>query len=104
VICAVGTDIVQIERIERAMRHPRFVERILTEAERQGAGGAEWVAGRWAAKEAAFKCLGQLRSWQDVEVLCGQDGRPVLRAPGGRWHVSISHDGGYALAFVVLER
>lgn len=103
-IVAVGTDLVRVERIERAMRRRRFLERILTDAERREAGDAEWVAGRWAAKEAAFKCLGGLRSWHEVEVMAGPDGRPRLDAPGGRWHVSISHDGGFALAFVVLER
>lgn len=102
-IAGVGTDLVEVARIAAALRRPGFAERILTAAERAQARGPEWVAGRWAAKEAAFKCLPSLRSWQEVEVLSGPDGAPSLRAAGGTWHVSITHTSGFALAFAVLE-
>ncbi|KAJ1551082.1 hypothetical protein HK405_015206, partial [Cladochytrium tenue] len=75
----------------------------------------EFLAGRWAAKEAAFKAMqphAQLR-WGDVSVLSDGAGRPALhlapevtaRLPFAdvSAHVSISHDGGYAVAMVVFE-
>ncbi|MCC6403392.1 MAG: holo-ACP synthase [Fimbriimonadaceae bacterium] len=102
-ILGIGTDLVQVSRIESAMENPRFLRRLLTPQERIGDKGAEWVAGRWAAKEAAFKCLPNLASWQDVSVLSGPDGSPYIEGPPGRWWVSITHEGGFALAFVVLE-
>lgn len=102
-IAGIGADLVEVARIESAMRHPRFLDRVLTAREREQARGAEWVAGRWAAKEAAFKCLPSLRSWQDLSILAGPDGAPQLVGPPGTWWVTITHEGGFALAFAVLE-
>ncbi len=108
-ILRVGIDIVEVDRIRRAMRHERFLERILTPAERAVARGPLWVAGRWAAKEAVAKCLDARPQWQDVEVLPGERGEP-LATVSGRWlpqgtrvHVSISHERGSAVAMAVLE-
>ena len=102
-IAGIGTDLVEVARIEAALENPRFLERLLTPAERALGETAEWVAGRWAAKEAAFKCMPSLRSWQDVRVLAREDGAPYIEGPPGTWWVSITHEGGFALAFVVLE-
>ncbi|MGE0001307.1 MAG: holo-ACP synthase [Fimbriimonadaceae bacterium] len=102
-IAGIGTDLVEVARIEAAMEDPRFLERLLTPKERDQARGVEWVAGRWAAKEAAFKCMPSLQSWQEVQVLVRADGAPCIEGPPGKWWVSITHDAGFALAFVVLE-
>jgi holo-[acyl-carrier protein] synthase len=106
-ILGLGTDIVGIARIERAMRRPGFVERILTPAERALGQSPSFVAGRWAAKEAAAKCISVRMSWQDVEVLRGPDGEPVMTcrlAPhDSRIWVSITHERAYAAATVILE-
>lgn len=124
-IVGLGIDVVEIDRI-RALyqRHSdRFVGRILTNAEREYVlrhrDPTERLAGRWAAKEAAFKALGTgldkgLR-WQDVEVLPNADGKPELTFHGkasditraleaNRIHVSISHSQLVAMAEVILER
>lgn len=105
-IRGIGTDVVQIERIRKAMKNPRFVHRILTEAERAHADSAVFVAGRWAAKEAIAKAMGCSLSWQDVEVLQGSNGAPIVRWRNGwsrRIHLSISHERSVAFAVAIWE-
>ena len=74
-------------------------------------------AARWAAKEAVAKVLvdtGGLE-WHDCQVVGGDHGQPHLLMRGSvelaarargidTWHVSLSHDGGMAIAFVVAAR
>ena len=115
-IVGVGVDVVQVERLERALaRTPSLAGRLFTPAE-QAAGRAESLAARFAAKEAVAKALGApggLR-WQDAEVVRDDSGRPRLVLHGGvaeeaaaqgisTWHLSLSHDGGIATAVVVAE-
>ena len=120
-ILGVGCDLVRIARIEKAMKNPRFAERILTEKERalffDSPKPGEFAAGRWAAKEAVAKALGgglSLCPPDETEILPDALGRPCaalsgsalerMEALGGkRIALSISHDGEYALAFAVLE-
>ena len=71
--------------------------------------------GLFAAKEAVAKALGTGFTgfgFADIEILPEENGRPTARLTGGalnalplpaRIHVSISHDGGLALAFAVIE-
>jgi len=109
-IIGIGTDLVEIARIEKALARPGFVERILTPAERAYCTTAERVAGRWAAKEAIAKVLGTHLTWHQVEVLRGDQGQPVVRfattvQEANQWkvHLSISHTDTHALAMVVVE-
>lgn len=108
-ILGIGTDIVEIARIRSAMASPRFLSRILTEAERRPNPSAEWVAGRWAAKEAVAKAAGIDLKWHDVEIGNDESGRPFallrrnLELGPVAVHVSISHERGYAVAMVVVE-
>lgn len=109
-IVAIGVDIVEVDRIKRAMADRRFLERILTSEELALATTAQFVAGRWAVKEAVAKAVGTHLSWHDVEVLPDQHGRPIARVTpiklGGsnrRLHVSISHEKGHAVGIAVLE-
>jgi holo-[acyl-carrier protein] synthase len=116
VIVGVGVDVVDIARFERALeRTPGLAERLFTDQERASRGAAS-LAARFAAKEAVAKALGapgKLR-WLDAEVVTEDSGRPVLRITGTvataadalsirSWHLSLSHDGGIATAFVVAE-
>jgi holo-[acyl-carrier protein] synthase len=119
-ITGVGTDIVLVERIRKL--RPAAVTRLLTPAERRYCRGyaasEERVAGRFAAKEAILKALGTGLSggitWRQIEILPDAHGAPRaafsgalakrLRARGAtRCHLSISHQGGYAVAFAVFE-
>jgi holo-[acyl-carrier protein] synthase len=114
-ITGLGTDIIEIERIRKAITSVRgFEERVFTPAERSycraAANFAERFAGRFAAKEAVAKAIGRSLSWQDVEVLPDEHGRPVVtlsekaaEIAGGRSVlVSISHCREYAVAYAVL--
>lgn len=106
-IVAVGVDIVEVSRIQEALRNPRFAARILTPEELALGSSAQFVAGRWAVKEAIAKAVGTHLTWHDVSVLPDDSGRPVahvLLEPGLRLHVSISHEKGHAVGMAVLER
>ena len=114
-IIGVGTDLVDVARFEESIdRTPTLRERLFTPTE---AGlEPESLAARFAAKEALAKALGAPGglSWQDAEVVTATDGRPSFALSGTvaaraadlgveSVHLSLSHDGGFALAFVVLE-
>ena len=116
-IVGVGVDVVQVERLERALaRTPGLAGRLFTPGE-QAAGRSESLAARFAAKEAVAKALGApggLR-WRDAEVVSDPSGRPRLAVHGGvaeeaasqgitTWHLSLSHDASVATAVVVAER
>ena len=115
-IVGVGIDVVQVDRLERALaRTPTLADRLFTDGERSSLR-AESLAARFAAKEAVAKALGApggLR-WTDAEVISDPSGRPHLVLHGGvaeeaaaqgitTWHLSLSHDGGVATAVVVAE-
>jgi holo-[acyl-carrier protein] synthase len=121
VIVSVGTDVVLVERFAAALRRtPQLMERLFTPAERTTSSGnrrsPESLAARFAAKEAVAKALGAPAGlhWHDCEVVVDPDGRPWLTVSGTvaaaavergveRWHLSLSHDGGIAAAFVIAE-
>ena len=124
-IAGIGVDIVDIARVQALLDRygERFLARVYTEAESVyamgGANRAERLAGRFAVKEAVMKALGTGKSqgilWRDVETLRGHLGKPEVHLHGQavRWatlrgfgaaHVSITHDGGKAVAFVILEK
>ena len=125
-ILGIGIDVCDVARVKRALSGgagPRFRARVFTEAEQayceaRNRGRFASYAARFAAKEAAMKALGTGWSnglgWRDFEVVCDADGRPSLALHGaasalarrrgmGRWLVALSHDGGAAVASVVVE-
>jgi holo-[acyl-carrier protein] synthase len=83
----VGIDLLEIERLERALeRRPRLAERLFTEAERAYAAGrsrpGQHLAARFCAKEAVAKALAMdAWSFRDVEVLVA-GGAPQVRLSG----------------------
>ena len=114
-VVGVGIDVVQIQRLQRALlRTPTLADRLFTAGERSLPIAS--LAARFAAKEAVAKALGApggLR-WRDAEVVVGLRGRPGLVLHGAvaaealaqgiaHWHLSLSHDGGIATALVVAE-
>ncbi len=119
---SVGTDIVEIARIGRSLRRqPAFAEAVFSEEERRycdaQARPDQHYAARFAAKEAFLKAVGRGVldgvALGEIEVTRAPDRAPSLRlgptaaaalaAAGGREAlVSLSHDGGMALAFVVV--
>lgn len=124
VILGLGIDYVEVARMAAFLdRFPRRgPERLFTGRERSAcqarAAPPECFAARFAAKEAFLKALGTgLASgirWTEVELVSGEDGRPRLELSGSarerlRWMggdrvlVSFSHDGGAAVATVLIE-
>src|SRR5687768_9005847 len=110
-ILRVGIDVVEIDRIARAMLRRAFLERILTPEERVLCRTPKRVAGRWAAKEAVAKAIGIHLTWHQVEILADDTRAPraVINSP--KWnprkyriHISISHERNLAAAVAVLER
>lgn len=114
-IVGIGVDTVDIARFERQLaRTPALRARLFTPAE--APLGTPSLAARFAAKEALIKALGgsaELR-WHDMEVQRDADRAPyfaptpgletALAARGARRaHLSMTHDGGAATAFVVVE-
>lgn len=122
-IYGIGTDIVAVERFQRFIdTGSAVIDRLFTPAERARCGSrkdaASCLAARFAAKEAFLKALGTgLRdgiSWLDMEVtnnslgkpellLCGKAAEQVRNNGLAGVHLSLSHDGGNAVAMVVLE-
>lgn len=126
-ILGVGTDLVEIARVRKALAQSsgeRFIERILTPRERELAlirkgRMAEFVAGRFAAKEAVVKAIGcgigKQIGFQDVEVLPDSQGKPLcviaeaaMQRAGFRnevkIHLSITHTESLASAYVIVEK
>lgn len=114
-IVGIGVDIVNVDRFVAALaRTPGLRERLFVATERELPDAS--LAARFAAKEAVAKALGAPRElqWHDVEVARGAAGEPLLVVSGTveaaasrlgalRWHVSLSHDSGHAVAMVVAE-
>jgi holo-[acyl-carrier protein] synthase len=125
VAIGIGVDVVDLERFETIVdRRPRFVDRVFTTDERAYcdrsnafAVRCQRYAARFAAKEAVMKVLGcglGAYGFHDVAVARDNSGEPALVVRGraaeladergiGRWHLSLSHSGAVAVAFVVAE-
>jgi holo-[acyl-carrier protein] synthase len=127
-ILGIGTDLANVERIERTVERfgRRFLDRVFTEteqrlAERRAQRMATY-AKRWAAKEACSKALGTgLRmgiAWKDMGVVNVRTGQPTmvltgwaadrlaaLTPPGhaARIHVTLTDDHPWAQAIVLIE-
>jgi holo-[acyl-carrier protein] synthase len=114
-ITGIGLDVTEIEKIQTIhSRTTKFVERILTLNEIKKFSSLsehrqiEFLAGRFAAKEAFAKALGtgigKECSFQDIEILANELGKPILhfneQAVNG--FVSITHTKQFAAAQVVL--
>lgn len=112
----IGCDVVDVARLAaRLDRRAGLAQRVFTERELADAcrGGVapgsrrhqERLAARFAAKEATRKAMGDLRlPFHATEVVSGPDGAPSLRVRGQDVgaQVSLSHDGGVAMAVVLL--
>ena len=116
-VVGIGVDIVDVARFERSLeRTPRLSDRLFGEAFDPAMTGAS-LAARFAAKEATLKALGGHIPgfrWTDIQVVGGTGQTPQLALTGSTHsraaekdissqHVSLSHDGGMAIAFVVME-
>jgi holo-[acyl-carrier protein] synthase len=123
-IAAIGIDAVEIDRIRGLLERSgdSFLNRVFTAQEitycNSRSDPAESFAARFAAKEAAMKCLGtgwtRGLAFQQIEVLRQESGDTSLAVSGiaeqlaadlgiQRWHVSLTHTQQTATAFVIAE-
>ncbi len=127
-IYGIGTDIVQISRMQDALARngERFAEKILGPEElviyheRKAlveARGLRYLATRFAAKEAFSKAVGMgMRdpmNWHAMQTLNNDQGQPVVQTNGNmlQWmqerslhaRISVSDETDYAIAFVIIE-
>lgn len=128
-IYGIGTDIIQISRIEAALARngERFAEKILGPQEidkyrarkaKVEARGIRFLATRFAAKEAFSKAIGlgmrMPMTWRALQTLNAPGGKPVA-VPSGALkdfmdqngltaQVSITDEADYAVAFVIVEK
>ena len=113
-----GIDIIEIQRIREALAAwgHRFLHRIYTAREAELYGDSvDSLAVRFAGKEAVFKVLskpGIYLSWQDIEILSAEDGRPEVQLSGEALkragelgirslEISLSHSRDNAVAVVI---
>ena len=125
-IFAIGVDSAELSRFERLLKKDkaRFLARLFHAdelaalPEMSSKREISYVAGRWAAKEAVLKAFGTgigSLSMPEIGVFTHPSGQPYIILYGRakqmaaqlgieRWHLSITHDGGVATAFVVAEQ
>lgn len=124
-IIGIGIDVIEIARLRAALEHPRtgarFRARVFTAGEVAYCGRRrnpfDSYAVRFVAKEASMKALGrgfgEGIGWHDIEVI-RDEGAPRIRLAGSallraetlgvrRMHLSLSHSGDVAVAYVVAE-
>lgn len=119
-IVGIGVDVVDLSRFSGVVdRTPGIIDRLFTKAEQTSPAGQQLslasLAGRFAVKEAVAKALGAPAgmAWHDCEVSNG--GAPRISVRGSvakiaqdqgvsNWHISISHDGPVAIAYVIAEK
>jgi holo-[acyl-carrier protein] synthase len=115
-IIGVGVDTVSLSRFEAKLTEtPRLIDRLFLESETTDAS-PQTLAGRFAAKEALIKALSGDAGieWHGIEVSKEASGKPVISLHGAtakialqagiaKLHLSISHDGDNAVAFVIAE-
>lgn len=121
-ILGIGTDIIEVERVKKALERKAFSERVYTEDERiycekRISQAGQSYAARFAAKEAFMKALGTgLRGGKltEIEIFVDELGAPKICLQGTfkkmaeersvkGIHLSLSHTKEYAIAYCVLE-
>ncbi len=121
-ILGIGCDIIEINRVGRAVRKQAFCRRVFSEAEAaycagRGRQAAASFAARFAAKEAVLKALGtglRYGSLREIEILPDALGKPEVRLSGrhaqlaaargaGKILLTLSHSREMAMACAVVE-
>jgi holo-[acyl-carrier protein] synthase len=118
-IVGIGVDVVDLARFESILeRTPNIVDRLFTKTEQHSAEGhrlaTQSLAGRFAVKEAVAKALNAPAGLNFHDCQVSNGGKPTLTITGSvqdvanqlgvtDWHVSISHDGPVAIAYVIAE-
>ena len=107
----VGIDIVEIDRIKKQIDNKRFVEMVLSSEEIERFNNfsdirkTEFLAGRFAAKEAIIKCLSDYENvnMNSLNITNNEKGKPEIEYKDYIILLSISHERHYAIAIASLE-
>lgn len=114
-IIGTGVDLVDVSRFEKALATtPKLKDRLFTESEKDLNNYS--LAARFAAKEALMKAVGKAQglSFQEVTIVKNEFGKPSFELSGtsaktvsdsgiANLHLSLSHDGDLAIAYVIAE-
>lgn len=114
-IVGVGVDLVDVARFEKAIEQtPKLKDRLFADGEKELSLNS--LAARFAAKEALMKAVGKAQglSFREVEVVKDEFGKPSFELTGqskqsvlekgiANLHLSLSHDGQLAIAYVIAE-
>lgn len=106
-ITGIGCDIVKIERLKQ--NHAKIALRILSVSELElyqsfnGERQLQFLAGRFAAKEAIFKAHNDFEVMSNIEIL-EKNGKPYCETETHIIHVSISHEAAYAIAYATCVK
>jgi holo-[acyl-carrier protein] synthase len=114
-IVGIGVDLVDVARFETAIANtPKLKDRLFTDGEKSLNGYS--LAARFAAKEALMKAVGKAQglSFQEVQIVKDEFGKPSFELSGlsektvldkgiASLHLSLSHDGQMAIAYVIAE-
>lgn len=115
-VLGIGTDIIEIDRIQKAIQRwgDGFLSHVFNKEEIEYAQkykfSAPHFAGRFAAKEAIYKAIGNNKnlSWKDIKILNDPDGKPYCvlndRKFVNKILISISHTHNYAVASAVVTQ
>jgi len=116
-IHGIGIDLIEIDRIKDVYikQSDKLIYRILTDQEQQKFHSfkndkrkLEFLAGRFATKEAFSKALGtglgKTVAFNDIDCYNDEKGKPCIEYPGFIVHVSITHTQHYAMSEVILEK
>lgn len=116
----VGTDIIEVERIKKALENENFKKRVFSQKEIEYCESKnqnvkyQHYAARFAAKEAVYKAISSnigdkyKIEWRNIEVLNDKNGRPTVKLIGLhdkkdlQIDISITHIKEYALATAIL--
>lgn len=113
-VIGTGVDITEVRRLRKAVEKwgNNFLNRLFTQLEIDNAKSKpsvyQHLAGRFAAKEAIFKAMGDTElSWKDLQILNDKEGKPNCKILNGRGkglavHISISHVKEYAVAQAIV--
>ena len=122
-IVGIGIDLIEIEKIAKDLHSDVYLRKVFTESEiaacKNAVNSAERFAGKFAAKEAFMKAIGNgIRQgvwFMQIEVLNRENGQPYVQVSGEaeiqlneldvtNIHVSITHTKNTAAAVIILER
>lgn len=107
-IVGVGCDIAKISRFEN--KDDAFIHRILTDAEfkqyqtYKKQRRLEYLAGRFAAKEALIKAMDRPCGLMDFTILYDDKNKPTVHIKGYSVFLSIAHEHEYAIAYALIQK